>query len=259
MKVAIIGRGILGRAQERMFADHDVVSYDITDGTDYPEAEIELCHFAVICVGTPPAPDGSCDIDGVIKAMDQLPDGLPILIRSTIPPGTVDCLQEDYPDTFICHAPDFLHEREGGQWPDSADVPYMLLGGQSAARAYFKQFLERVYPGKIYECDALTSEIAKYVTNLYWATRVTFVNEMGNLTKAFGGKWEEVRQAWLQDERVNPAYTKLDGFPPGFGGRCWPKDLSAIIEEGQNYGYDAEFLTAVEEANARFTGQSARG
>lgn len=255
MKVAIIGRGIVGKAQQRLFAGHDVVSYDITDGEAYPTEKIGASDFAIICVGTPSLSDGSCDLTSVLKSVDEMPDGVPILIRSTITPGTLDGLQEDYPDNLIAHAPDFLHERVGGQWPDSADVPYMLLGGLPEAHAFFLPYIKQVFPGKVHLCSGLVSEMAKYVGNLYWATRVTFVNEMGAICNTYGADWDEVRAAWLADERVNPAYTKLHGFPPGFGGRCWPKDLSALITDSHLNGYTPEFLEDVEDANFRFTGK----
>jgi UDPglucose 6-dehydrogenase len=69
---------------------------------------------------------------------------------------------------------------------------------------------------------------------------------------ALGADWEQVRQAWLRDERVTPAYTAMDGFPPGFGGRCFPKDLAALIAASSDAGHKAEFLMAVQDANDRF-------
>ena len=111
-----------------------------------------------------------------------------------------------------------------------------------------------MFPGYIHECSAVVAELAKYTANLYWATRVTFVNEMAAVAAAHGVEWGEVRNAWLQDERVHLAHTLMAGFPPGFGGRCWPKDLSALIAASEEAGYKAEFLTAVQDANARFRG-----
>ena len=75
---------------------------------------------------------------------------------------------------------------------------------------------------------------------------------MAGIAKAFGVEWESVRQGWLMDPRITPEYTGMAGFPPGFGGRCWPKDLAALIAAAEDAGYDPEFLTAVQEANGRF-------
>jgi UDP-glucose 6-dehydrogenase len=112
--------------------------------------------------------------------------------------------------------------------------------------------IEQVYTGWIHECSALESELAKYVANLYWATRVTFVNEIAQVCEAFSADYEQVRHAWLSDPRVNDDYTRIEGFPRGFDGRCWPKDLSGLIVASQNAGYDPGFLRAVQESNERF-------
>src|SRR5262249_23046760 len=96
--------------------------------------------------------------------------------------------------------------------------------------------------------------LAKYTANLYWATRVTFVNEMAAIASTFGEDWEEVRAAWLMDSRIDPAYTAMEGFPPGFGGRCWPKDLAALIAASGDAGYFPGFLAAVEDENHNFGG-----
>jgi nucleotide sugar dehydrogenase len=254
VKAAIIGMGVVGRAQERLFGPHAAVTYDVADGAPYPGHLIAGCDFAVITVGTPAREDGSADLGSLYAAMGQLPP-IPVLLRSTVPPGTTDRLGYDFPQHLIAHAPEFLYEGGTGPWSQSADVPWMLLGGVREVRGFFRPLLERVYPGVIWECSATVAEVAKYTANLYWATRVTFVNEMAAVAKAAGADWDDVRDAWLQDQRVHFAHTAMTGFPPGFGGRCWPKDLSALIAAAADAGYKAEFLEAVQDANARFRSQ----
>lgn len=251
MKAAIIGMGVVGRAQAAMFAGHDLVTYDVADRKPYPREQIMECEFAVVSVGTPPRDDGSANLGGLLNALDALP-AMPVLLRSTIPPGTADCLANDFPGHLIAHAPEFLYEGGTGPWVTSTQVPWMLLGGSEQAREFFRSRLAQVFPGTIHECSALTAELAKYTANLYWAARVTFVNEMDAICRAFGADWEDVRAAWLQDERVNPAHTAMAGFPPGFGGRCWPKDLSALIAASEEAGHKPDFLAAIQEANSRF-------
>ncbi len=250
MSVVVIGMGVVGRAQSKLFGD--VVTYDIADGLPYPGEEIAQCDFAVIAVGTPQGTGGHADISAVRDAVATLPAYLPVLIRSTVPPGTTDRLQAAYPSRLVGHAPEFLTERDGGPWPESADVPFLILGGQPRARRFFRPYLERDFSEVIYECTATEAELVKYTSNLYWATRVTFVNEMAAICAAHGEDWETVRDGWLRDERVNPAYTAMAGFSPGFGGACWPKDLSALIAASTAAGYDPVFLRAIADANERF-------
>ena len=137
-------------------------------------------------------------------------------------------------------------------WQTSEDVPYMLIGGEPEAQVFFEQTFRQVFPGRIHHCTANEAELAKYAANLYWATRVTFVNELANICERFGVDYERVREAWLQDPRMLEPYTRRAGFPPGFDGRCWPKDLSALIEASIDAGYCPTFLMDVQEANGRF-------
>jgi UDPglucose 6-dehydrogenase len=250
VSVAVIGMGVVGRAQEKLFGD--VVTYDIAREEPYPAGAIAGCEFAVIAVGTPQGPGGHADVSAVRAAIGALPAGLPALVRSTVPPGTTDGLARGCPGRLVAHAPEFLTERSDGPWPGSADVPYLILGGSPEARQFFRPRLDMSFPGVIWECTATEAELAKYTANLHWAARVTFVNEMARVCAAAGADWEQVRAAWLCDTRVRPAYTAMAGFPPGFGGSCWPKDLAALIAASTEAGYDPVFLRAVSEANGRF-------
>jgi UDPglucose 6-dehydrogenase len=258
VKAVIIGGGFIGKAQARMLAGHDVTVWDETDGTSYPHAAVWAADMAVICVGTPQAEDGSADLSGLRRALGDLALGglavrVPVLIRSTVPPGTTAWVAGIW-GRPVCHAPEFMHERQGGAWAESADVPFLILGGTPEARDYFLPLLAEFFP-KIHECDAVTAELAKYVINLHLATRVTFINEMDAICRAVGADWEDVRQAWLCDPRITPEYTGgIAEFGPGFGGRCWPKDLAALIHAARGAGYEPGFLEAVQEANGRFRG-----
>lgn len=253
MTVAIIGRGVVGRAQARLFGD--VLTYDITDDGPYPAEKISRCQFAVIAVGTPSAPDGRADLNAVWSAVRAVPYRLPVMVRSTLPPGTSHDLLRVRAPSLYAHVPEFLHERAGGPWQESGDVPFMLLGGSPAAQRFFRPLLEKAYTGNIRECTTMQAELAKYTANLHWAARVTFVNELASICARFGVSWETVRQLWLLDPRNTPAYTAMDGFPPGYGGACWPKDLAALIAASSDAGYEPEFLRAIEVANARFRGE----
>lgn len=256
MRVAIIGTGFIGKAQARMLAGHDLVTFDLGDRKTYPAQEIAECDFAIICAGTPPASDGSADMHWVRSAYLDLPEHLPVLIRSTVTPGWTEKMQALRPPTYVAHCPEFMHEREGGAWSETTDVPFMIIGGSDEARAFFADKLSQVFPGKIHLTTSRVSEITKYVVNLHLAARITFINEMNGICEKFGVDWDDVRESWLMDPRITPEYTGMAGYPPGFGGRCWPKDLSAIIAAAETAGYHPRFLHAIENANARFRGQA---
>jgi len=128
----------------------------------------------------------------------------------------------------------------------------LILGASPAARSFFWPILKQVFPGVIHGCSALEAELIKYSANLYGATRVTFVNEMARISQLYGANWEEIRRGWLKDPRMTPQYLGYDGFEPGYGGPCWPKDLSALIAASREHGYEPEFLQAIQDSNERF-------
>lgn len=258
MRVAIIGLGVIGTAQVEMFAGHELVTYDPLDHDEYPHREIAACDFAVICVGTPEGEDGHADLSYVAAAAAALPSQTPVVLRSTVPPGTTDRLLGGYAGRLYCHAPEFLGENVLHSWQRSVDVPYMILGGRPEATQFFHEKFVRAFPGTIHECSAVESELAKYAANLYWATRVTFVNEFAKICEQFGADYERVRAAWLQDPRMTSVYTKRAGYPPGFDGRCWPKDIEALIQASRDAGYDPTFLRAITNANDEFRFQGSR-
>lgn len=249
-RVAIIGLGVVGKAQVRLFDSMVHATYDplITEGP-YPSNAVRECDFAVITVGTPSTHGGAANLSYLDEALSRIPPEIPVLIRSTIPPGTMIELEEYR--SLVGHMPEFLNEREDGQWRNSADVPFVILGGTSKAHKFFTPILKEIFDKRdIYLCSGLEAEIIKYTCNCYLASKVTFVNEMARICEALGADWELIRQGWLKDPRVGSSHTIVEG--PGFSGRCLPKDLSAIIKVSEDAGYLPEFLWAIEDSNGRF-------
>jgi UDPglucose 6-dehydrogenase len=258
MRVGIIGLGVIGSAQADMFREYEQVAYDPAHHDTYPHQELAACDFVIVCVGTPEGPDGHANLSYVEHAAAQLPDGVPVVIRSTVPPGTTDRLFADT-GRLYAHAPEFMGENVQHSWQRPVDVPYMIIGGTPEATRFFHERFRPVFPGQIRECtSAVESELAKYTANLYWATRVTFVNEIAKICEQFGADYENVRAAWLSDPRMTSVYTKRAGYPPGFDGRCWPKDIAALTAASADAGYDAGFLRAIIEANHRFRSERLR-
>ena len=257
MNVAVIGSlGIVGRAVEALFRPHcEVVTYDRAGAAEYPIDDIALCQFAVVCVGTPPGPDGACDVNDVMEAVGQLPLDR-VLLKSTVPPGTTDALIART-GKEVCFWPEYVGENAypTPYWPSGMDgVPFVVLGGKPATRCMFIDHLMPILgPSKTYfQCTAVEAEVIKYMENAYFATKVTFVNEFRRICDAFGADWHSVREGWLLDPRVNPDHTAVFADDPGFGGRCLPKDVNAIVAAATAAGYVPEFLRDVLRNNDRF-------
>jgi UDPglucose 6-dehydrogenase len=254
MKLAIIGMGHVGTAVHDLLCQHaEIIAYDAADMA-YPECELAACEAAIICVSTPMNRDGSCDISHVKEAVGRLPVAT-VLLKSTVPPGTTDMLARTT-GKRICFSPEYVGESSYHHpfWPaGTKDVPFVILGGEPLVRRRFIDLLQPVLgPAKVYfQCSAREAEIIKYMENAYLAAKVTFVNEFREICRAFGADWHTVREGWLLDPRVEPDHTAAFANAPGFGGRCLPKDLSAIIQAATRAGYSPALLTEVLRSNAR--------
>lgn len=256
MKIAILGLGIVGSAQKRRFeSKHEIVTYDPRFDKRYPRRQIDKCDAAIVCVGTPQSPGGEADISGVLEAVERLPGWMPCLIRSTVPPGTTDKLAKAR-NGFTAFCPEYMHEREGGSWKESADVPWIVLGGDFQSACFFRRlFADDERELGVHLTTAKVAELSKYVGNTFNAVKVTYVNECAAIADRLGIDWESVAAAWRSDPRIDETYTHMDGFPPGFGGRCLPKDLAALIEIGRSAGYEPGLLLQLRDSNKWFGGE----
>ncbi len=264
LKVAIIGVGHVGRTMAELFSPKaDVVTYDASWHEPYPLEKISNCDVALICVNTPMAEDGSCDVSNVKDAVTSLPIDR-VLIKSTVVPGTTDELIR-LTGKKICFWPEYVGESTYYHefWSDGAvSMPFNIFGGPAAARSeYIDMLIPILGPTrKYFQCSAVEAEIIKYMENAYLGLKVTFVNEFSRICSTFGADWNTVREGWLLDPRVEPSHTAVFREAPGFGGKCLPKDINAIVRASRQAGYDPRLLAEVLSSNERFrTGIAADG
>jgi UDPglucose 6-dehydrogenase len=256
MKIGIIGMGHVGITMQALLQPQsDIVTFDQADTRPYPHDALAACDFTIVCVSTPPGPDGSCDISNVTDAVRRLP-GRRVLLKSTVPPGTTDTLAEAT-GKAICFSPEYVGESTYYQpfWADSAaGVPFVIFGGPPDTRSFFiDAFLPVLGPSKVYfQCTAREAEIVKYMENTYFATKVTFVNEFFEICRAFGADWHTVREGWLLDPRVEPMHTAVFPADRGYAGKCLPKDTDAIVRAAASAGYHPRLLAEVARSNTRF-------
>lgn len=253
-RVGIIGRGYVGSGMQAMFAKHfDVSVYDIVHQPN--PAMVKGVDLAVVCVPTPQSADGSADTSTVEEVVGWCDADL-ILIKSTIPPGTTDALIEKTGKS-VHFSPEYMGEGKNflppWKYPDQRNPQmhdFVIIGGPRASEvADF--FLPIMSPSTRYAlCEAREAELAKYMENCYFATKVVFCNEFARIANAFDVDYKKLRELWLLDPRMEPDHTLVFPDKPGFGGKCLPKDLAAIISAAEAEGCDAPFLSAVERVNA---------
>lgn len=259
VEVSIIGNGHVGKGMRDIFPDAVVFDkyQSLLNGS---QADVNKCRLSIICVPTPAhAGDGSCDISIVEEVVAWTETPL-ILIKSAVPPGTTDYLRTKY-NKRITVSPEYF----GESTYNLSDVfsplgwPYLIIGGKPEdTREVMKYFLTKLGPSKVFrQTDARTAELTKYMENTWFCTQVIFANEFARIADRLGVDYLELRELWGLDPRVSKSHTLVFEERPGFGGKCLPKDITAIIACAKSAGYKPEFLEAVWQSNLRF--QSANG
>jgi len=227
----------------------ELIGQAVTNGALHATSDIaEALHGAavsLVCVGTPSSPSGATDLRYVLRAVDDIGQALAVappssgfhsvVIRSTVPPGTVDVLvtpalqarlgEADIAfGTAMC--PEFL--REGSGVIDFFNPPFTVVGteSESAAAAMTELFGFLDEPVRIVEVR--TAEALKYACNAFHATKVSFTNELSRLFRSLGIDSRQVMEIFCDDNRLNisPSYLR-PGF--AFGGPCLPKDLRSLL------------------------------
>lgn len=253
MKVAIVGAGAVGGGMARLFPD--CVLYDEPKGIGTREA-VNACEVAFVCVPTPTATDGSCDTSIVEDVVSWL-DASVIVLRSTVSVGTTRRLAETYKKRVVFQPEYGPAETPDHPFNDLRNVRWIILGGERAdakvaARAWMDAYSSDI---TIQYTTPETAELCKYMENAFLATKVTFCNEFFEIAQRVGVDYDELREAWLLDPRIGKSHTFVFGDKRGFGGRCLPKDLEAIVRTAEASGYDARLLREVSETNKRFRAQ----
>lgn len=261
--IAIIGLGYVGSAYQRLFPQ--AVVYDPANG--YKDKKtVNRCDLAIVCVPTPAADDGSCDTSLVEETVAWLKTPV-ILIKSTVTPGTTRRLKRKY-HKRICHSPEYIGEGKyyvaPWKYPHPTDVEhhtFVIIGGDRADRAaVIDAFLPRLGPDKVYfQTDETTSELIKYAENAWGATKVTFCNELYSIAEKLGVDYAELREGLLLDSRIERMHTAVFRHKRGFGGRCYPKDVSALVKFAEKAGYEPKLIKQVLASNEEFVKLNGNG
>ena len=230
MKIIIAGYGFVGKAVARTLEKkHELVIID----PKYSEETIDKHHDAdgiIICVGTPQTEENVCDDSQVHNVMQSVPVFMPVLIKSTIIPDQLFAIESAFNNHSICYNPEFL--RAVSAVEDFANQKYMVLGGEDP-EGFWQELFTSVLPDcKLYfYCSMTEASLVKYGINSFLATKVAFFNQLYDLCESSGADYNLVRQIIAHDTRIGNSHTivGMDG-DRGFGGACFPKDTSALIE-----------------------------
>jgi UDPglucose 6-dehydrogenase len=215
--------------------------------TDMPEL-LERARLLFVCVDTPPTYSGDADLSRVRAVVEDLPaDGEHVLImKSTVPAGTGDSIRRDLPGLAYVSCPEFL--KEGTAVADFMNPDRVVIGadaGDEAAAAAVAGLYEPL-GGEILHTDVASAEMIKLASNAFLATKISFINEIANVCEEVGADVGEVARGMGLDQRIGSSFLRA-GI--GYGGSCFPKDVSALKMLAGNTGYHFQLLTAVIEVN----------
>lgn len=257
MRIGIIGFGYVGSAIAWAHKHHDLVIRDPKLKESAGLDKFTSCDAIFVCVPSPSTEDGHCDtsiLESVLKELlfASINKAIPIICKTTAPPSVYARLQAQYPN--IVHVPEFLTAADAVK--DYAYSEYFVIGGAPEwAEAAAKVIREGVplVDEFLIVVPIKTAALYKYMMNSYLAMKVTFMNDFKALADAEGVNFKDLKRLAENDSRIG--YTHMDVPGPdgqfGWGGGCFPKDVSAIIEEAIDLGVDFELMDRVESINKK--------
>ena len=260
MKIGIIGQGYVGSAIKIGFEPYYELEtydkYDVDKSSCSLDKLVESCKVIFVCVPTPMNKNGSCNTDiveGVVDDINKLSSKEKIVvIKSTISPGTTDRLNKKYKKISVIFNPEFLTEANFIE--DFKNQTRIILGGTRKGTNLLRQVYSKVFPmAHIIKTASITAEMVKYMTNAYLATKVSFANEIKEISDKVGADYDKVVEYATLDERLGKTHLGVPGPDGdlGFGGHCLPKDLNALIAVAHEFDIAPEVLEAVVETNDR--------
>ena len=257
MKIGIVGQGYVGTAVKTVFEKHyKVNTFDLNGKCNCTDMEdlVDKSDIIFVCVPTPMKKDGSCDISIVESVIDEIEDvdisGKIVAIKSTIPPGTTNRLNQKCKNISVIFNPEFLTEANFIE--DFKNQNRIIIGGERPSTTKLRQVYSLVFPNaKIVKTGSITAEMVKYFTNTFLATKVSFANEMYQICGRLGIDYDKVVEYSTYDERLGKSHWAVPGPDGkfGFGGSCFPKDINALIQLGLELDMTPEVLMAAWETN----------
>ena len=284
-KIAIIGTGYVGLASAVGFAHlgHEVVGIDIDKAkiakllsgqspifekyievflkkslkkkkiaftSDY--SKVAGSQFVFLCLPTPQLDDGAADVSFILESTKMLSRHLKksstVVIKSTVPVNTWKLVKENInrEDVSVVSNPEFL--REGTALQDFFKPDRIVVGCTDEVKATEVARLYKAKKAKVVFTDNTSAEIIKYASNSFLAIKLSFVNEIAAYAESTDANALEVLNAMGLDKRIGKDFLKPG---PGWGGMCFPKDVSALKESAREKNVPIPLLDAALESNLK--------
>lgn len=261
INIGIIGYGFVGQAVANGFqaasgSKDTILWYDkFKEGSSLKKV-IGDSEFIFVCLPTP-MKQNETGIDlsifeEMIPLITKFTDNTDkiIVIKSTVTPGTTVKFEKRFPNSKFCFNPEFL--TEANYLDDFINAERTVIGSNNdlvlrRAAVIFKQ---RFPKSKMFLTDPTSAEAVKYFANAFLSLKVTFANYFYDYCQKLGIKYEEVKKMASYDHRIGDYHLEVTTLR-GFGGKCFPKDLVAIIEEFKKIGVNTSLLETMWEYNKK--------
>jgi UDPglucose 6-dehydrogenase len=254
-KVGIIGRGFVGGAMYENFKDcFEVAVWDSVEEKrtlNSFESFVDWSDIIFVCVPTPMKENGECDtsiVKDVVAKIANLDRRKYVVIKSTVTPGTTEELAERH-NMVIGFNPEFL--TEANSYNDFRHQPLIILGaddtglGTVMAQLYYEFNTKVDNVAHVIQRSTKEAELFKYLANCFLATKVIFANEFKKLCDKVSVDYGRIAEIAVLDKRLGHTHWRVPGPDGklGFGGSCFPKDTSALINYADSYGSTLWLLT----------------
>jgi UDPglucose 6-dehydrogenase len=199
------------------------------------------------CVDTPPGPSGEANLGPVWSVVEDLgaPEGAILVMKSTVPVGAGERIRAELdPRVGYVSNPEFLSEGRAIQ--DFTHPDRVVIGALETKHGDRIAALYEGFGAPIVRTSVPSAEMIKLASNAFLATRISFINEIANVSEAVGANVDDVAQGMGLDTRIGTSYLRPG---VGYGGSCYPKDVSFLKLLAGSSGYHFQLLSAVVEVN----------
>ncbi|MBI2335087.1 hypothetical protein HYU96_04815 [Candidatus Daviesbacteria bacterium] len=261
INIGIIGYGFVGQAVANGFqvasnGKDTILWYDKFKDSSSLQEVIQKSEFVFVCLPTPMIADESgIDLsifEEMIPQITKYTDGTDkiIIIKSTVTPGTTVKFEKLFPKSQFCFSPEFLTEANFLDDFINADRTVIGANNDLVLRRVAVIFKQRFPKPEVFLTDPTTAETVKYFANAFLSLKVTFANYFYDYCQKLGIKYEEVKKMAAQDHRIGDFHLEVT-TQRGFGGKCFPKDLVAIMGEFKKMGVTVDLLESMWKYNKK--------
>lgn len=250
IKLGIMGVGMVGGALKKYFEKIGITPFVYDKGLALGSVEdVNNADMIFVCVPTPFDENNGFDLSYVKEACNNIKGEKIIVIKSTVIPGTTEKLQKEYPQHKFLFNPEFLTELTADQ---DMSYPDRQIVGYTKESFTVAEDLLLILPLAPFEkiMPATEAELVKYFGNTWFATKVAFANQMYDLCQKVGANYDVIAESASADKRIGRSHLEVwHKEYRGYGGKCLPKDIKALIQFATTSGMDLKLHKMVEDIN----------